>query len=129
MIIVSGHRRYFAMKQLDIKYCDIRIEKFDNPIISLIEFNRYRTKTGTDILREGRYLEAEYRKQLGGGKGRRVDLQKDKKSFDVFQRVSQELGIGETNYKKLKTIQKYKPDLIEAIDQKLTTISSAYKIV
>jgi len=78
LMIVSGHRRYFALKQIGKQYCDIRIEKFDNPIVSLIEFNRYRTKTNTDILREGRYLEQEYRKQLGGGKGRRTDLKKDK---------------------------------------------------
>ena len=129
LMIVSGHRRYFALKQIGKQYCDIRIEKFDNPIVSLIEFNRYRTKTNTDILREGRYLEQEYRKQLGGGKGRRTDLKKDKKSFDIFQRVSQEVGIGETNYKKLKTIQKYRPELVEAIDQKKTTITTAYKLI
>lgn len=128
MTIVSGHRRYFALKQLGVKEVEIRIDKFDNPIIALIEFNRYRQKTATDILREGRYLEQEYRKKMGGGKGTRTDLKKTK-SFDTLQKVAQDIGIGTSNYKKLKAIHRLSPDLLEAIEQKKTTITTAYKMV
>ena len=37
--IISGHRRYYALTQLNVQEVDIRVVEYDNEIISLIEFN------------------------------------------------------------------------------------------
>ena len=59
--IISGHRRIMAMDELGWKECEVRIVEPENEIISLIEHNRHRQKTSTDILNEARFLEKELR--------------------------------------------------------------------
>ena len=126
--IISGHRRYYSMKQLKWKECEVRVVDVKNDVIALIEFNRTRQKTPTDYLREGRYLEQEYKKNIGG-QGTRTDLREDSKSFRSVQDISSRLGIGTSNYKKLKAIHNYKPELLDSIEQGKTTITTAYKMV
>ena len=43
--IISGHRRFSAMRNLGWDECEIRYIEPDNEIISLIEYNRHRQKT------------------------------------------------------------------------------------
>ena len=50
--IISGHRRFQIMTNLGWKECDVRIIEPENEIISLIEHNRHRQKTTSDILNE-----------------------------------------------------------------------------
>ena len=57
--IISGHRRFAAMKSLGWTECEVRIVEPDNEIIALIEHNRHRQKTKGDILREAKFLELE----------------------------------------------------------------------
>ena len=66
--IISGHRRFAAIKSLEWDECDIRYIETDNEIISLIEHNRHRQKTTQDILNESRILEKELRKTVGRGR-------------------------------------------------------------
>ena len=63
-IVISGHRRLAAMKNLGWIECDVRFVEPENPIIALIEHNRYRIKTASDILNEARYLETELKELL-----------------------------------------------------------------
>ena len=65
-LIISGHRRYNAMNSLGWSECDVRIVEPENEIIALIEHNRYRQKSSSDILKEARILEKELRKRLDG---------------------------------------------------------------
>ena len=64
-IIISGHRRLAAMKNLGWLECDVRFVEPENPIIALIEHNRHREKTKSDILNEARYLEDELKNWWG----------------------------------------------------------------
>ena len=48
--IIFGHRRYMSMKNLVWEECDFRIIEPENEVISLLEFNRDRTKTNLDVL-------------------------------------------------------------------------------
>ena len=66
-IIVSGHRRLAAMKNLGWLECDVRFVEPENIIIALIEHNRHRIKTASDILNEARYLGEELKKLVGRG--------------------------------------------------------------
>ena len=47
--IISGHRRYDALKSLGMKEVEVIIAKPNNDVIELIEHNRHRTKTNGDI--------------------------------------------------------------------------------
>ena len=48
--IICGHRRYMNMKNLGWEECELIIIEPENEVISLLEFNRYRTKTNLDVL-------------------------------------------------------------------------------
>ena len=61
MVIVSGHRRYYAMKQLNIIECEVSIKDYQNEVIGLIEHNRARQKTASDIVKEVEFLTKEYK--------------------------------------------------------------------
>jgi ParB-like chromosome segregation protein Spo0J len=54
--IISGHRRFAAMSNLGWKEVDVRIIEPTSPLISLVEHNRHRTKTASDILNEAQIL-------------------------------------------------------------------------
>jgi len=125
-VIVSGHRRYYAHKQLGLKQIDCVVSEFDNDIIALIEFNRSRVKSVQDILNESRFLEKEYKKRIGQGK--RTDYKGQGKMSTIVE-VSKQVGIGATNLKKVKSINNYEPELLSKIDSKELSIDKAYQIV
>ena len=62
-LIISGHRRYYSMRRLGWKECEVRVKDYDNEVISLIEHNRHRVKSVNDIHNEFRILEKEFKKQ------------------------------------------------------------------
>ena len=132
MVIVSGHRRFYSMKQLGWEDCEVRIERYDNEsaeLIRLIEFNRTRVKTRNDILREAKILEEEIKKDIGRSKQARKDKQKTKDKYRVLGEVAGKLGVGLTQMKQLKSIQSYEPDYIERIDKGELSVSGAYRLV
>ena len=86
--IISGHRRYYALTQLNVQEVDIRVVEYDNEIISLIEFNQQRQKTAQDVFNEFTILEKEYKKSLGG-QGKRNDLKGDKRHNIYMRRWNQ----------------------------------------
>tara|TARA_R110002072_G_scaffold158989_4_gene310073 strand:- start:14293 stop:15579 length:1287 start_codon:yes stop_codon:yes gene_type:complete len=50
--VVSGHRRLAAAKELGLKTIPARMERFDDEVLALIEFNRQRIKTWTERYHE-----------------------------------------------------------------------------
>ena len=59
-IIISGHRRWKACDNIGMEKIDVRIEDFQDETIALVELNRYRQKTATELLNEVFLLEKEY---------------------------------------------------------------------
>ncbi len=129
--IISGHRRYMSMKNLGWEECEVRIIQPDNEIISLIEFNRHRTKTNNDILNEARYLEKELKNNIGRGRNASQERTGKKKGqrITMVMELSQKLGIGTTKLKQLLSISNYEPDLIKKIDKGELSVSKAYEMV
>ena len=66
--IISGHRRFAAIKTLGWDECEIRYIDTDNELIAVVEHNRHRQKTTQDILNESKILEQELRKTVGRGR-------------------------------------------------------------
>ena len=128
--IISGHRRYTAMFNLGWEECEVRVINPENEIITLIEHNRHRQKTTSDILNEARFLEKEIKKYVG--KGRNAKQRGGKKQGERLRttmEVAERLGIGTTKLKQLMSISNYEPDLINEIDKGEISVSKAYEIV
>lgn len=125
-IIVSGHRRYYAMKQLGWVECDVRVMEYKNDTIALIEHNQHRVKSVQDILNESKWLEKEYKKTIGRGK--RVDRLGTTKQHTHLE-VASKIGIGTTKLKQIKSINNYQPELLADIDSGKLSVNKAYDIV
>ena len=125
--IISGHRRYYSLKQLKIKEAEVREVEVENPTISIIQHNQTRQKSVSDILNESRYMEEELKKMFGG-QGKRNDLN-GKGKFVVVQEIANKLGVGFSQLKKIKAIHNYEPNLIKDIDEGKLSVSKAYQMV
>ena len=125
-IIISGHRRYYSMYQMGIQEVEVSVKEFDNDMIALIEFNRQRQKTATDILRESNFLEKEYKSVIGRGK--RTDIGGGKKERSD-QLTARSVGVSLTQLKQLKSINNYAPELLKQINDGELSINKAYQMV
>jgi len=126
-VIISGHRRYYAMKQLGWEECDVRINEYKNDTLALIQHNQHRVKSVKDILNEDKWLEKEYKKTMGQGK--RNDLYYGKSKNKTIVEIASKIGIGPTKLKQLKTINNYEPKLLNDVDSGKLSANSAYEIV
>jgi len=127
-VIISGHRRYNAMNSLGWVECDVRIVEPENELIALIEHNRYRQKSSSDILKEARILEKELRKKIGRGRyaSKNREGRHQGERITMVVQLSKKLGVGTSRLKQLFSISNYKPELIEKIDKGGLSVSAAY---
>ena len=125
--IISGHRRFAAVKELGWEDVDVRIVDVENEVIALIEHNRYRTKSEKDVLRESRFLEKELRAQIG--RGRNATKNREGKNLKLDLELAKRLNVGTTKLKQLRSIENYQPQLIDEIDKGSISVSAAYKQV
>jgi hypothetical protein len=126
-IIISGHRRFYAMSQLGWNDCEVRINDVKNEIVALIEHNRTRQKTVADILNESRYLERELKIEVG--RGRTATVQRNGERMKTIVEVSKKLGLSTTQLKKIKSVSNYEPTLIGKIDSGDISVNQAYLTV
>ncbi|HIL26840.1 MAG TPA: DUF4338 domain-containing protein [Nitrospinaceae bacterium] len=124
--LISGHRRFYAIKRLGWSECDVRVLEPKNDIISLIEFNRHRVKSVTDILNESRFLEKELRTNIGRGS---KSIVRNGKRMRTIIEVSKKLGLSTTQLKKIKSIANYDPKILERIDCGELSVHQGYEIV
>ncbi len=129
--IISGHRRYMSMKNLGWEECEVRIVKPSNEVISLIEHNRHRIKSVSDILNEARYMEKELKDTVGRGRNAAVSRlgKKQGERITMVMELASRLGVGTTKLKQLMSISNYAPEYIPMIDNGDMSVSSAYQKV
>ena len=125
--LVSGHRRLKALREIGWEDADCRIGDFENLTLSLVELNRYRKKTTTELLNEAEILKKEYSKFVKMGRPKKGE-ERNGRNWSIVN-VSENLGVSTTNLKKLMSIKKYEPEMLEKIDMGLISIGKAYSII
>ena len=126
-MVISGHRRLEALKQIGFETCDCRISTYENDTIAMIELNRYRQKTTNEIVKEAEILKTEYKKLMKLGRPLKGEVRNGKSRTIV--NVSQTLGVSTTKLKKLLSIKNYEPSLLRDIDLGLISVERAYQQV
>ena len=126
-LILSGHRRYGVIKELGWEDVDCRLVDVENPKIFIVEANRQRKKTTEEILKEAIILKEEYSKMVKRGRPKNGE-HKNGKNWTILS-VSERLGVSTTKLKKLMSIKKYSPELLEQIDMGLISVGKAYTII
>ena len=100
---------------------------FENETIATIELNRYRVKVESEIVREAEILKNEYSKQIKKGRPLKGEV-REGKNWSIVN-VSEKLGVSTTKLKKLISIKKYEPELLEKVDLGLISVEQAYQKV
>ena len=126
-MVISGHRRLQALKEIGWEKCDCRLSEFENEIIALIQLNSYRIKVESEIVREAEILKTEYSKQIKKGRPRKGEV-RDGKMWSIVN-VSEKLGCSQTKIKKLLSIKKWEPELLDLVDKGILSVEGAYQEV
>jgi len=126
-MVISGHRRLKALKEIGWEKCDCRLSEFENEIIALIQLNSYRIKVESEIVREAELLKTEYSKQIKKGRPLKGEV-REGKNWSIVN-VSEKLGVSTTKLKKLLSIKNYEPELLKKVDMGLISVEQAYQKV
>jgi hypothetical protein len=89
--------------------------------------NSYRIKVESEIVREAELLKTEYSKQIKKGRPLKGEV-RDGKNWSIVN-VSEKLGVSTTKLKKLISIKKHEPSLLEKVDLGLISVEQAYQKV
>ena len=123
--ILSGHRRFEAIKILGWKEIDVEVKEIDESETDfyLVQFNKQRVKSTKELLNEYEVVEKHIQKQ----QGKRSDLtfvlkNKSDKPINRRNTIAEELGIGSSTLGKLLFIKKHREDYIDVIDRGIATI-------
>ena len=126
-VVISGHRRLLALKEIGWEKCSCRLSEFENETIALITLNAYRVKTESELVREAELLKIEFSKQIKKGRPLKGEV-RDGKNWSIVN-VSEKLGVSTTKLKKLLSIKNYDPSLLEKVDQGIISVERAYQEV
>ena len=138
--IISGHRRWTAAQAIGLEELDCEVELETDPLALerlVIEHNRYRRKTYTEIMREARRLEEIEAVQANTRQGRRTDLGHEHTSIPGKARdiAAATVGLSHGTYHKMKAIWSAaeRSELIklkvEALDRGESSIDSVFRLV
>ena len=117
-LILSGHRRLKAVIELGWDEVECRILRPTNEIVTLISFNKHRTKTPAEIVAEANYLAREIQKKVG--RGRNATANREGRKTNTLDELANTIGVKSGNLRWLRFIEKKRPDLISKIGNEIT---------
>ena len=125
--IISGVRRFLALKELDYKEVDVVIKEgkeIDEKLLT-ISFNKQRIKTCREKLEEAR----RYKELWGKRRGRKSGNKKTVNAIpvDTRKKICKRLNMSAGNLSKLEFIDKINKDVIGEIDKGKISIEQAYQ--
>jgi N6-adenosine-specific RNA methylase IME4/ParB-like chromosome segregation protein Spo0J len=142
--IISGHRRFKALKETDIIEVPVNIIEFKNELEereTLINFNKQREKTYSQKYNEAQELEiiesekAKLRQVEKLKKGNEQNICSDTQIFAEREKgETKQIVAGKTGFGSKENLRKYekikeadKPELVEKLDKGEITINKAYQ--
>ncbi len=126
-VVISGHRRMKACKEIGFDKVDCRLSEFDNEIIAIVSLNTYRQKTPSELAKEAEILKTEYSKYQKIGRPKKGE-KRTNNNWSIVS-VSENLGCSTTKIKKLLSIKNYEPELLKKCDLGLISVEKAYQLV
>jgi ParB/RepB/Spo0J family partition protein len=141
--IISGHRRWRAVKELGGTTVPVTIRDFpsyDDELVALVEYNRQRKKTLTETMREAMLVEEITSRKAKERQGARTDIVENfPQSEDLGQKtrdmVAATVGVSGRQYDKMKLIHETAKDntkvatLVDKLDQGETSVEAIYKYI
>jgi len=134
-IILSGVRRFRCAVLLGLKTVPCIVTETSNPVITIIEHNRYRQKTPIEIYNEAKALEdalkpiAEQHSLAQLNQNRVVKFDDSEKLGDVRSIIADKLNVSTGYLTMLKQVVENKdkiPDVVEKLEKGRETVYSAY---
>ncbi len=137
-VIISGHRRWQAAKELGILEVPCNIITPDNEtdeLFKLVEANRYRKKKVMEIMREAALLES-LEKKLGFSGSKGFGWNQQTPPGRSKERIAEALGIGShVTYDKMKKVFEaaktipYVKTVLAEVDSGKKSINAAWEVV
>ena len=124
--VISGHRRLMACKNLNMKKVDVRVCDYDDDLVKLVEHNRFRTKSATELLNEIFILEKEFNSKTKLGRPFNNDANTNIIKGSVRDRISKLVGVSNSKIQRLKYIHKNWPEVMSLINEGKATINHVY---
>lgn len=126
--LISGHRRFEAVKQLGWKEVDverIKTESAYEETTLLIAHNKQRVKNLYELLAEAEAIEP----TLRVGQGKRTDLTSSgiRRSGRTDERIADAIGISRDRYNKIKKIAKMDKTYLQLIQDDVLSLNQAYE--
>lgn len=138
-VIISGHRRWLAAKAANLTQVPVITNIYATELDerqAIIEFNRYRIKSGQQLYNEGKEIEAIETEKAKGRQGNRTDLQPNiedncpqcsERSPQARDMVAKAIGLGSgRQWDRLSEIAEKKPELLQQIKPEGMSIHKAY---
>ncbi len=124
--ILSGHRRFEAIKILKWKEVNVEVRDFseNETELYLVHFNKQRVKSTKEILSEYDVLENHFQNR----QGMRTDLTSvhPNKSYSKRDEISSQIGVSSSSLGKLLFIRKHNSEHLKMIDKGVLTINQSY---
>ncbi|WP_340113646.1 DNA methyltransferase [Maribellus mangrovi] len=126
-VIISGVRRYLALKKLNRTEADVEIKNINQgDTVTLISFNKQRVKTTRELLNEADYLKSIW----GQKRGRKsANSTPSTQKANTRSKITKKLGISAGNLVKLEKIKSISPELLDEIDNGVVSINQAHNSV
>jgi DNA adenine methylase len=135
-LILSGARRFECAKELGYSELPCIVSIVKNQTLAIIEHNKYRRKTPTEIYNEAQILRKTLEPKAKKQRGTRTDIRSDlKRSLDplnVHQAVARKLNVSSGYLSMLEQVMESKqkiPEVIRRLEDGRETVYSAYKLL
>jgi ParB-like chromosome segregation protein Spo0J len=135
-LILSGVRRFECVKELGYSELPCVVTVVKDQTLAIIEHNKYRQKTPTQIYNEAQVLRKILEPKARRRQGKRTDLSSNlmesREAIDVQKKVAESLNVSVGYLSMLEQVMENKhgiPEVVKRLEEGRETVYSAYKLL